>query len=416
MAERCARFTGVVKLLCRRTYSTSLPVQITCYRSQLLTSKQQPRHRACTTAATAYDALVESLEEKGVVNSLSTESVRRLSRICYGPKIVVAALMRYKEIYRDLLVPTAFVVPDGSDAWPEEVWGMKLGRVVSSIRHGNHYKYMREMLESIGFEYCSQLNRRQFELVKEALLLYKELHGHMKVPVSFIVTEKDDIWPFEFWNLRLGKAVLDINAGCVFKFQRQELVSIGFEFTGTTPGRKYNDIKDALICYKSEYSDMLVPQAFVVPSKNDIWPEHTWGLKLGRAVSNLRRGANYKYMREDLEEIGFDFNLRVSTYGYEHAKEALLRYQELYGNMLVPAKFVVPAQTEIWPEKLWGMKLGDSVRNIRRGAQYLYAEEELLQIGFVYTNRGRNFLRRSARVDGVKLENSREFSNIFPPH
>ena len=106
MAERCARFTGVVKLLCRRTYSTSLPVQITCYRSQLLTSKQQPRHRACTTAATAYDAVVESLEEKGVVNSLSTESVRRLSRICYGPKIVVAALMRYKEIYRDLLVPT----------------------------------------------------------------------------------------------------------------------------------------------------------------------------------------------------------------------------------------------------------------------------------------------------------------------
>ena len=94
---------------------------------------------------------------------------------------------------------------------------------------------------------------------------------------------------------------------------------------------------------------MLVPQAFVVPSKNDIWPEHTWGLKLGRAVSNLRRGANYKYMKEDLEEIGFDFNLRVATYGYEHAKEALLHYQELYGHISVCAGTTNFAGTSILP-------------------------------------------------------------------
>jgi hypothetical protein len=45
------------------------------------------------------------------------------------------ALETYKRISSDLQVPQSFIVPDGHIAWPEELWGMKLGRIVSQIRN-----------------------------------------------------------------------------------------------------------------------------------------------------------------------------------------------------------------------------------------------------------------------------------------
>ena len=46
---------------------------------------------------------------------------------------------------------------------------------------------------------------------------------------------------------------------------------------------------------------------------------------------------------------------------------ALQRYQELHGDILPKKDFVVPHKTDIWPEALWGLKLGEFVLRTRYG-------------------------------------------------
>jgi len=71
--------------------------------------------------------------------------------------IVFNALMAYKEIHGDLLVPQPFVVPEGTSDWPEETWGLRLGARVNAIRsQGTFVKNnatRKKQLDDIGFEW-----------------------------------------------------------------------------------------------------------------------------------------------------------------------------------------------------------------------------------------------------------------------
>lgn len=68
---------------------------------------------------------------------------------------VFAALKRYKELYGDLLVPQPFFVPEGSNEWPENTWGMRLGARVNAIRSQgtfvNTNPERRQELDALGF-------------------------------------------------------------------------------------------------------------------------------------------------------------------------------------------------------------------------------------------------------------------------
>jgi hypothetical protein len=70
---------------------------------------------------------------------------------------VFDALVRYKELNGDLLVPQPFIVPEGSDEWSEELWGLRLGARVNAIRsQGTFVKTdpaRKQMLDDIGFEW-----------------------------------------------------------------------------------------------------------------------------------------------------------------------------------------------------------------------------------------------------------------------
>ncbi len=52
-----------------------------------------------------------------------------------------------------MLVPYVFVVPVNDIIWPIETWGMKLGIVVSNIRHGKSHVSKSGDLKSIGFDF-----------------------------------------------------------------------------------------------------------------------------------------------------------------------------------------------------------------------------------------------------------------------
>ena len=67
-----------------------------------------------------------------------------------------AALLAYQEVHGDLEVPYAFVVPSEAP-WPEEVWGMKLGSRVNTIRNDEIYvkdhPERRAELDELGFRW-----------------------------------------------------------------------------------------------------------------------------------------------------------------------------------------------------------------------------------------------------------------------
>jgi hypothetical protein len=67
---------------------------------------------------------------------------------------VLQSLLAYQEVHGDLEVPNAFVVPSEAP-WPEEPWGMKLGKRVSNIRDQELYvkdhPERRAELDALGF-------------------------------------------------------------------------------------------------------------------------------------------------------------------------------------------------------------------------------------------------------------------------
>ncbi len=68
---------------------------------------------------------------------------------------VYDALVVYKELYGDLLVPQPFTVPEDGDEWPEEVHGLNLGARVNAIRtQGTFVKSnpsRKDELDELGF-------------------------------------------------------------------------------------------------------------------------------------------------------------------------------------------------------------------------------------------------------------------------
>lgn len=68
---------------------------------------------------------------------------------------VYDALVVYKELYGDLLVPQPFTVPEDGDEWPEEVRGLNLGSRVNAIRtQGTFVKSnpsRKDELDELGF-------------------------------------------------------------------------------------------------------------------------------------------------------------------------------------------------------------------------------------------------------------------------
>jgi hypothetical protein len=298
--------------------------------------------------------------------------------------LTIVALVKYKDLQGHMLVPGKFIVPIGNLTWPEQTWGMKLGISVSRIRSGKIYKHKREELESIGFNFESKAHR--YDLVKTALLTYQDLYNDMLVPQRFKVPGGDVAWPEGTWNMTLGYVVNTIRTGNSHVDKREDLESIGFDYSSQSLRHGYDLVKTALLTYKVLHKDMLVPYKFVVPDGDDAWPEKTWNMSLRVYVNNIRRGHSYVDKREDLLSIGFDFNPQQLRYGYDLIKTALLAYKVLHNDMLVPYKFVVPDGDVAWPKETWNMTLGYVVDTIRRGKSHVDKREDLLSIGFDYSS------------------------------
>ena len=90
---------------------------------------------------------------------------------------------------------------------------------------------------------------------------------------------------------------------------------------------------------------------------------------------------------------------------------ALKRYREIYGDLLVPQPFVVPNESPDWPPEVWGLRLGARVNAIRSQGTFIKTNPErkemLEDIGFVWAPPASE-RRRRGRKSVAEIEKLRE--------
>mmetsp|Transcript_1703 Transcript_1703/g.1963 ORF Transcript_1703/g.1963 Transcript_1703/m.1963 type:complete len:825 (-) Transcript_1703:100-2574(-) len=250
--------------------------------------------------------------------------------------------------------------------------------------------------------------------------MYKAAYGDLKVPSRFIVPAMVP-WPEAAWGLKLGQRVASIRSTGKFvqnnETRRKTLEDMGFvwRLRAASPdkdmeGITFDQIYAALITYRQEMQQgtgsLNIPSNFVVPDC-DPWPESTRGLPLGKKLPTVRTKTYLKAnpgATDKLRGLGFEFDGKVAANDARFTKvyEALKRYKEIYGDLLVPQPFVVPESSDDWPEETWGLRLGARVNAIRSQGTFVNTNPErrvqLEEIGFVWSppasERGRKRGRR----------------------
>jgi hypothetical protein len=153
----------------------------------------------------------------------------------------------------------------------------------------------------------------------------------------------------------------------------------------------FTTLLEAMRCYKDTYGDLSIHYRFKVPKK-DPWPKSTRGFELGKRLSQLVTNDDFlkNYPQEilQLKQIGFDPYVTKLIDAWDVVFSALKTYKEIYGNLIIPTKFVVPS-TEPWPRHTHGCPLGIRVSTIRSRGSYTLMHPErknsLDDIGFIWS-------------------------------
>ena len=172
----------------------------------------------------------KKIGKKEVVNANTLNLVRSvpLGKLSHEThyEFIKRCLLKYKELNGDMLVPFHYSIP-WNENFPEEMWGLKLGRTVSRIRSDNNVSAHKDDLIAIGFIYSNQSNRLGWDAVKIALETYKKLHGNLSIPRSFIVPSESTNWSGLICGLKLGQILRDIRIRGTYADHHKELTAMG---------------------------------------------------------------------------------------------------------------------------------------------------------------------------------------------
>ena len=228
--------------------------------------------------------------------------------------LVRDSLASYRSIHGNVKVPYNFVVPnhDNTDVWPMEARGMQLGKVLSRIRCRGDYMQVddqrRELLD-LGVQ-VKKKRDREFEMIIEALEVYKRAYDHLDVENCFKVPHDDTgTWPIHLRGYNLGARVHSIRYQNAYsdKDQVARLKKIGFAHKVRRKRVGGPTVLNALRCYKAKFGHLNVPVKYKVPDYDDDFPEGIRGMALGVTVAKIRGRGDYKDYRDQLDALGFEW-------------------------------------------------------------------------------------------------------------
>ena len=245
----------------------------------------------------------------------------------------------------------------------------------------------------------------EWDAIVDSFQMYRAAYGDLKVPARFVVPSMPP-WPQNAWELKLGQKVAAIRSTGKYiqdsPNRRKVLDDMGFVWRLRAPssggseskldGISFDQVFSALETYKRIYADLNVPNSFIVPDVEP-WPEHTRGMPLGKKLSTIRSKVYLKShpgAEDKLAALGLqmDGKSAVNDVRYQKVYNALAKYKEIFGDLLVPQPFVVPEGDANWPADLWGLRLGARVNAIRSQGTFVNAaperKDELDALGFIW--------------------------------
>jgi len=311
------------------------------------------------------------------------------------------ALEAYHRNYGDLAIPGSFAVP-ATNEYPVEWHGVKLSLYIYNMkwwqRHISQHKDRVTQLNQLGFIW--ERLQPKWNLFMDGMAYYRNINGNVMVPASFVVPRHDD-WPKACWDLQLGSIVQRLRVRHDFLTgennaikRKKQLDGLGFVWDVS----EYNFVRffralrhfDRL---KRENSSLRVPSKFVVPSGHENgWPPDMWDYPLGARCMAVRQKQlyvkNHPDRKQALEDIGFRPNGNAHRLGWLDVVHAAAIYSQMHGRVLnVPLSFAVPApprdaesNSQImdswpWPDRLWGLKLGQRLKDVRLKGAYMKVRE-----------------------------------------
>ena len=240
-----------------------------------------------------------------------------------------------------------------------------------------------------------------YELTLQALRTYHQEESHLVMPRTFVVpapeeevvssateislnvTSKRYAYPVEWHGADLAGTVYDMKWWTRYIKHRPDRVAdlnqLGFIWERLQP--EWNLVLEALVTYGIMNGNLLVPAKFVIPHNDTNYPRATWGIPLGNRVYRIRDRNDFLHgdtavsRRNQLDSLGFCWDVR------EHYFQIFCQALELYakneipedldhntnvrnpskahfrGALRIPAKFVVPENSPVWPKELWGYPL-----------------------------------------------------------
>jgi len=391
----------------------------------------------------------QHLCDAGIINTFSTSTnLQAASTGIHLPyESTIKVLRKYHAIYGNLVIPRRYRVPSTQD-FPTEWHNLHLSSTVYNMKwwSTNVASKPERVFELNQLEFVWERLQPEYNLVLEALFHYKSIHGHVQVPASFIVphdTEAKKEWPMATWGIPLGNCVYRIRSRGDFLssdetawLRRRQLDNLGFiwdvsehafrkflmsiKYYKKFEGGGFSENR-APIRVKSTF---VVPEGSWVMEKNGMmrnpWPEELYGYPLGAKCSAVRQKGlyvkNHPERQKALQEIGLQRSGNA-TLGWLEVVHASAIYSKIHNRVLdVPINFVVPSPPRSsssnqeeqmglnvdgeewpWPKSLWGLSLGQRLKDVRLKNAYLHCAEtaqsrraQLDGLGFVWQpKRGR---------------------------
>lgn len=188
-------------------------------------------------------------------------------------------------------------------------------------------------------------------------------------------------------------AILPISNADIFQTENQINTGQKMKNSGNHKKWLFADILAGFEIYKAvsnltAHEKFTVKRKFKIPHGDLTWPEHLWGMKLGSISDSIRNNNTWKSNKQQLLDIGFDYNPQKYNYGFTEILKAFQIYKTLNkidGTFSVPKSFSVPKNSFDWPEDTWGINLGGITKHIRNRGSYKIHREQLIEIGFDYS-------------------------------
>lgn len=267
--------------------------------------------------------------------------------------VFFSALCMFYSTHGHLSVPHRYSVPYWDPLYPEEAWGLPLGRALYDMRRrAGPWARHRERLAALGVGLGSR--NLSFSLLYDSLVVFRLIHGHLDVVNSFVIPPDDERYPEEARGARLGASIRNIRLSGLREPHRAALEALGMDLNKRRSTREdFNKVYACLQAYKGIHGHLFVPHYFKVPGGDARYPEGSEGFTLGHTVTSIRVNNYHSRHRSTLQSLGFDFTEEYMS----KVVQALLVYKQLHGDLKVPYKYTIAMNDEEYPEGTRGLGL-----------------------------------------------------------